>query len=89
MTQDEEPVPDVPGTPEQAVAAAIRWTGIDDQATEGTWEASPFQDAWLVTRPTTRRGAPLIMVRGGRVRPVHLARETLETARERLVEQES
>ena len=84
MTQGNGPGPEG-STPEEAIASVLSWTGTDDQETEGQWGARPFQDAWLVTRPTRRRGAPLFLVRQGRVRPVHLARETLEEAHAQLV----
>ena len=89
MPQDEETGPALPGTPEGAVAAVLRWTGVDDQATEGPWRARPFLDAWAVVRPTSRRGEPLLLVRAGRVRPVHLARETLEEAHASLVAEQA
>jgi len=78
-----------PPAPEEVVAAVLSWTGRDDQETEGRWTARPFRDAWLVTRPTRRRGAPLFLVRRGQVRPVHLARETLEAAHAQLVDEQS
>ena len=81
MTEDSGP----DSTPEEAIASVLSWTGHDDQETEGAWSARPYQDAWVVSRPTRRRGAPFYLVRRGRVHPVHLARETLESAHRRLV----
>lgn len=84
MGDDREPR-DQESTAEDAIASVLSWVGQDDQLDEGRWNARPFLDAWLVSRPTRRRGAPLFLVRRGSVRPVHLARETLEQAHESLV----
>ena len=81
MTEDSGPG----STAEDAIASVLSWTGQDDQETEGPWNARPYQDAWVVSRPTRRRGAPFFLVRRGQVHPVHLARETLEAAHQRLV----
>jgi hypothetical protein len=70
--------------PEREIAALTRFLGnrltkpvAEDLA---QWHISPYRDAFVFSHISIVRGGAFYLVRGEDVRPVYLARETLEDA---------